>query len=185
MQWIARLCFLYGVVGALATIGWCTYSFYVRPVFPETAAPVIGQLVVWAVVAMLTFPQGRRSGGGGLLTPSSFLIHPLRFEPVLGVTPFRVRIARWAIAIAAGNALIWTCVSFILNSQLASERNPILFMGSVLALTQIYFAAHWGLRPEHVFADTRLEFVLGRNWRKEMKLHRRLRRMAFRQRGQG
>lgn len=169
MQWLARFCFMYGCVGAVTMVAWCVRSLSFGITLP---APwiVLGFLAGWGAVMMFTLPHQGLFGVRGLVSGDlgALPIDPLRFNPVLTVTPGRIRFARWVLLGLAANALWWLVLFFAFNTPETVGRNLTMNLSSLAVLSLVYFSAHWGFRPQHLFAHTRLEWVLGRDWRGRM-----------------
>ena len=152
-------------------IAWCVQSLSFGVTLPGKWV-VIGFLMGWFAVFLHTFPRHPFLKGRGLLS-DEFPFDPLDVEPVLMVTPGRIRFARWVLLGLAANALLWLGVSFAFKKPETVDRRMTMVLTSWMVLNLVYMAMHWGFRPQHLFAHTRLEWVLGRGWR-DLIRHREL-----------
>ena len=79
------------------------------------------------------------------------------WQPVLNVTPQRIRLAKILFGLSILNFLLCVGVAFygaIKGDSALRDKGPGLILTSLVMLQTIYIAIHWAFRPENLFSPS-------------------------------
>lgn len=132
--------FCYGCLGTLLAFAWYIAAILGYARIPTNVWIVEAVFALHALAALATFQRTS-------MRPA--------WQPVLGVTPDRVRLARTLFNLSILNFLlcIGVCVYAVISGNAAlRDKGVALILTSFLMLNTIYIAIHWALRPENLFS---------------------------------
>jgi hypothetical protein len=148
MKKLTRLyCFWYGCLGTLCALAWYITAVIDRASIPDEVWIVEAVFGLHALAAIATFQRTAMSPA---------------WQPVLTVTPQRVRLAIILFYLSALNFLICIVVSIYAaaNGNISlRDRGVALILTSFLMLNTVYIAIHWAFRPENLFSSSFLRFI--------------------------
>jgi hypothetical protein len=134
--------FWYGCLGTLGAFAWYIAAVLGRATIPTEVWIVEAVFALHACAALATFHRTT-------MRPA--------WQPVLGVTLGRVRLARTAFGLSIINFLICLGVfvcAVVQGNAVLETKGVALILTSFLLLNTIYIAIHWAYRPENLFSST-------------------------------
>ena len=136
--------FWYGCLGTLCAFAWYIAALLGRATIPNDVWIVEAVFGLHALAAMATFQRG------------------LAWQPVLSVTPVRIRLAKTLFNLSILNFVL--CVGWSLYARSNGdiglrEKGVGLILTSFLMLNTIYIAIHWAFRPENLFSASFLRVI--------------------------
>jgi hypothetical protein len=139
--------FWYGCLGTLGAFVWYIAAILGRATIPDNVWIVEAVFAVHASAAIATFHR----------TPTG-----PKWQPLLSVTPGRVRLAKTLFGLSIVNFFLCLGVFVVAelrgNAALGSEAvAPILT--SFLLLNTVYIGIHWAFRPENLFSSSFMQAV--------------------------
>jgi hypothetical protein len=139
--------FWYGCVGTLCALVWYILAIQGRASIPDNVWIVEAVFALHASAAIATFHR----------TPT----RPA-WQPVLAVTPGRIRLAKIVFGFSIVNFLVCLGVYIVAevraNMALGNE-GVALSLTSFLLLNTIYIGIHWAFRPENLFSSSFLRAI--------------------------
>jgi len=140
---IQLYCFWYGCVGTLGAFAWYIAAIMAPVTIPDNVWIVEAVFGLHGLAAIATFHRGTK------------------WQPVLNVTPQRIRLAKILLGLSILNFLL--CVGVALyaskGDSALNEKGPGLMLTSLVMLQTIYIAVHWAVRPENLFSPTFLRII--------------------------
>lgn len=142
---IQTYCIVYGCLASALAFVWFLSALAGKFDEDVSFTVVIGLFLLHGLAAFLSFQHYSR-----------------RWEPVIPLTPSRIRWAK--VAFAAGTLNILGCFAIFIG--VAEMKNQILAGGmvylvftSLVLQNTIYIAIHWLFRPENIFPKWFIELV--------------------------
>jgi hypothetical protein len=135
--------FWYGCLGTVAAFAWHVAALLGYAVLPPNVLTVEMIFAVHAVAAIFTFQRSAVRGPA--------------WQPVLSVTPGRIRAAKIVLAVAAANFLLYIGAFLfgeVRGDMTSTVRTVPLIVTSFILLNTVYIAIHWAFRPENLFSRT-------------------------------
>jgi hypothetical protein len=142
-QKIAQICFVYGCIASAAALLWYGATLTGLSFFPQNIWIIEIIFAIHATVLVISFYR----------RPV-----PRLWEPVLRPTATKSRLAKITLALGSVNFIAAAAYVATLGIH-ATEREVLLVLSSMILLSTIYIATHWGLRPENLFAEEFLVFM--------------------------
>jgi hypothetical protein len=138
--------FWYGCLGSL-----CAFACYVSALvgsftFPRNWWVVEAVAVLHGVGACFTFQPRVRPA----------------WEPLLSVTPERIKLAKTLFGLATVNFMVCFGIFLIagkLGNKALEDRTVPLILTSFLLQNTVYIAVHWAFRPENLFHSSFVEII--------------------------
>ena len=137
-------CFIYGCIASVGALVWYLAALARRAGLPENVWVVESMVVIFAITMVITFQR-----------------RPLRdpWVPVLRITPERIRIAKFCLAVAAANFGVCTLLAFAFGNRVGAERGLSMVLTSLMLLYSVYIVIHWAFRPQNLFPSGFLAFI--------------------------
>jgi len=127
----------------------CAFAWYIAAVMGRVTIPNNG----WIAGAVFGFHA---------LAANATFYRGTTWQPVLNVTPQRIRLAKILFGLSVLNFLLCVGVAFygaIKGDFALSDKGPGLILTSLLMLQTIYIAIHWAFRPENLFSPSFLRVI--------------------------
>jgi O-antigen/teichoic acid export membrane protein len=139
--------FWYGCLGSLFVFVWYIAAIRGHATMPDSVWIVEAVFVLHAAAALATFQRTSTRPA---------------WQPVLDVTPARIRLARTLFALSIVNFLV--CLGVFLyaeyrGNEALGNAGVALILTSFLLLNTVYIAIHWAFRPENLFSSSFLRVI--------------------------
>ncbi len=141
---VERYCFIYGCVASVGALVWYLAALAGRAGLPGNVWAVESIAAVFAITMVITFQR-----------------RPVRdpWLPVLRITPERIRMAKFFLAVVTANFVVCTLVAFAWENWVGAERALSMVLTSLMLLYAVYIAMHWAFRPQNLFPGGFLTFI--------------------------
>jgi hypothetical protein len=138
--------FWYGCLGSLCALAWYGSALLGSFAFPRNWYLVEAVAALHGLGACITFQPHVRPA----------------WEPLLSVTPGRIKLAKTLFGLATVNFIICFGIFLIagkLGNKALEDRTVPLILTSFLLQNTVYIVFHWAFRPENLFPSSFIEVI--------------------------